>query len=1068
MNNYYFSSWCWAAMLLLIFLISEPVNSYAQTNLSQNIALSKGRISNLFSEQRSGTFKIHKVSLISSRGSESVFSEVQQKTVTGTVTDSSTGKTLPGVNILVVGTSTGTATDSTGHYSLQVSSLQDTLRFSYIGYQTRTIPINGRSKINIKLTPTTVKSAQQLVVVGYGTQKKQNVTGAISSVSSKKIQNQPVTNLASAMEGKVSGVQITQNSGEPGSTPQVRIRGLTSINNSNPLYVVDGVPLASNNINAIDPNNIASIQVLKDASAEAIYGSRGANGVVLIKTKHGTKNESNISVNIKGGVQQTRKKLDLLNSQNFVKLNNEGFKNAGLKPSYTHPPSSYTTDTRWQDLLFRSGPIQNYNVAFSGGSEHMTYRASGGYLNKKGIIQGSKYDRISFGLNTTFHPRSNVEFGENLTINKSKEYGVLQTTTYDNVIIAAIEMDPTVPVKTNGTYSAPRYSDTRNPLARTNVLTPNNPQGNWHLIGAPYVEYDPVKGLTLKSQLSLDINFGDNRDFTPVYDFAPNFTNPNAVMYHQKSLAFNWTWDNTITYETDLNANNHIKILGGIEQEKYTYDYINAQNQGQPGSEPYLHYINAGIQNPQVNGQQSQWALLSYLARLNYNYNQTYFLTATYRRDGSSKFGYSDQYGNFPSASVGWVLTKESFMHSGKILNYLKLRGSWGITGNQASVGYYDYSAPINHYYYPFGQPGKVSTTAEPGSLPNPNLHWEQVNQWNIGLDFHLVNDKLTGSVDYFKKATKDMLLSLPVLSESGYTTGPARNVASMVNSGVEFNAGYQQTFNKNINLNVGINFSTLHNKVTNLKRQGEKIHTGGNKAGNAELTEVGHRVASFYGYVFDGIFQNEQQIKNHATQTGAQPGDIRFKDLNGDGKITDADRTFLGTPIPKVNYGFHIGGHWKGLDWNFAFSGVWGNKIFAAYKFCTVGFYLNNYNMTTEALKRWHGEGTSNTIPRLTANDTNHNSRVSSFYLEDGSYLRLRNITIGYTLPQHLFPKKNIKKIRLYISAQDLVTFTKYDGYDPEIGTEFGGSGGTLDMGIDPGTYPQPRTFLFGINFSF
>jgi TonB-linked SusC/RagA family outer membrane protein len=995
---------------------------------------------------------------------------IYAQTITGTVTDANSGSPLPGVNIAVKDTTIGTFTGSNGQYSLNVPSLKDTLLFSFIGYAKKTIPINGRKRIDVKLTSKVISSGQSLVVVGYGTQKKQNVTGAISSISSKQLKNQPVTNLQDALEGKVAGVNITQNSGQPGRPAQVHIRGFTSINNSQPLYVVDGVPLTANNINAIPPNDIASIQILKDASAEAIYGSRGANGVILIKTKHGTKNKHEISVNVRGGVGQAAKKLNVLNSLNYVKLNNEAYKNAGETTPFKKPPSAYTTSTNWQDALFRTAPTQNYNVAFSGGSNHMTYHAGGSYLNKQGIIIGSKYNRLSFMLNTTFDPTSNFEYGENLTIHKTKQYGVDVTSFNSNEIIATLEMDPTVPVKQeNGNWSVPRFSDVTNPIARIHLGGMNSPHSKWGIVGNTYAQFKPVKGLSLKSNFSVDVSFADSSSFSPLFFAAPNYQNQTASFSHSKAEAYNWAWFNTVTYQANLNTHNFFKILGGISMEKYSFNYLMGFNQGQPGNAPYLRNLNAGISGVRVGGQPSQWGLLSYFARLNYNYNQTYFLTASFRRDGSSKFGPGDRYGNFPAFSAGWVLTNEPFLSGGNILSYLKLRGSWGITGNQSSLGYYDYASPIVNNFYLYGPSSSLAPSGEPGRLGNTHLHWEQVNQWNIGLDYRLVNNHLSGSFDYYSKTTKGMLLRIPILSESGFTQGSTRNAASMVNSGIEFTADYQQSLNKNLLLNIGIHFSTLHNKVLSLERKGEVIHSASYKNGPTEVTEAGHRLASFYGYVDEGIFQNEQQIKNHATQTGAAPGDIKFKDLNGDGVINDEDRTFLGSPIPKATYGFHLGGSYKDFDWNMSFSGVYGNKIFQTYKFAGDGLFISNYNMLAEVKNRWHGKGTSNSIPRLDAADPNDNARVSNFYLGDGSYLKLQNITIGYTLPKSLIPQASIKKIRVYISAENLVTFTKYKGYSPEIGREFGGlASNTLDIGIDPGNYPQPRILSLGIHFTF
>lgn len=987
--------------------------------------------------------------------------------ITGKVTDQK-GQVLAGVSIQAKGTAGGTVTGADGTYSIRLASDNQVLVFSFVGFESQEVSTIGKTRIEVMLEEKT-SSLNQIIVVGYGTQRKGDVTGAISSVGADKLKDQPVTNLQGALEGKTAGVQIIQNSGAPGAGAQVRIRGLTSINNSDPLYVVDGIPLASNDINIIDPANIESIDILKDASAQAIYGSRGATGVVLIKTKRGSKDNGMISFSTVQGMSQLRKTLDMLSAAEYVALNNEAYKNAGQPSPFPNPPSSYTQTTDWQNELFRTAYMQNYNVAISGGSPTSTYRVSGGYLSQDGTMVGSDYKRLNVSNNLTFNPKPNVEFGESFAFNKSLTHSV-QTDYYANLNNDALSEDPTIPVKdANGNYTATKFSDIINPLAKINYLYRNQPYNQWGLLGNVYLQYKPIKGLSLRSSYSLDLKFTDNKQFTPVYNVAPNFNNPNAHLYRQKDQATNWTWDNTATYDFNVHRDHHFTVLAGISAERFTYNYINGSNQGQPGDDAYLQYLDAGISNVQVGGSQQQWDLLSYMGRLNYNYHGTYFLTATIRRDGSSKFGVNNKYGNFPSASVGWNMTNESFFPKSGPLNYLKIRGSWGIVGNQAPVGYYDYAANINTSYYPIGAPGTVQPTAGPAGLPNPDLRWEQVKQWNAGFEYHLLNDHITGAFDYYQKTTNDMLLSLNILSVSGFTQSPRDNAGSMQNSGVEFSADYTGKLTSDFTFNAGLHFATIKNKVLSLLQSGEKIYSGGLKPGNFELTEVGHPVASFYGYVADGIFQNAQDVANHAKQeAGTAPGDIRFKDLVEPGVINEKDQTFLGSPIPKLTYGFNVGGSYKNFDCNAFFSGVYGNKIAAAYKYYTDGFFISNYNMEKEALGRWTGAGTSNTLPRLIASDPNNNSRLSSFYLQSGSYLRLQNVSIGYSLPASLLSRYKIKALRIYIAAQNLLTFTGYKGYDPEIGTEYAGSGGTLDMGIDHAIYPQSRTLSAGANLSF
>jgi TonB-linked SusC/RagA family outer membrane protein len=987
--------------------------------------------------------------------------------VTGKVADEK-GMAVPGVSVKIKGTNTGAVTDLNGAYSVKLLTGNETLVFSFIGYTTQEIAVNGLTQLNVILTE--MQSAlNEVVVVGYGTQKRSDVNGAISSVSASKLKDQPVTNLQGALEGKTSGVQIIQNSGSPGATAQVRIRGLTSLSNSDPLYVIDGIPLASNDINIIDPNNIESIDILKDASAQAIYGSRGANGVVLVKTKKGKKDNSIISFDTYQGMSTVRKTLDMLSASDYAMLNNEAYKNAGqtLQLPTDLTASSPTTD--WQKALFRTAYMQNYNVALSGGSQNVTYRVSGGYLKQQGTIVGSDYNRLNISNNLVFTPKSNLEFGESFALNKSLTHNV-QTDYNGNLINDAFAEDPTIPVTNpDGSYTATKYSDIVNPLAKVHYLYANRPYNQWGLLGNTYLQYKPVKGLTLKTSYSIDLKFTDNKQFTPTYDVAPNFRNPNPQLYQQKDQTNHWTWDNTATYDFTLGKDHHFDVLAGVSEERFTYNNVYGQNQGQPGNDPFLQYLDAGISNPVTGGSLQQWDLLSYIGRINYNFQNKYYLTATLRRDGSSKFGANNQFGNFPSVALGWNLTNESFFPKNNTFSYLKLRGSWGKLGNQSVLGYYDYAANINTGYYAIGAPATAVPTAGPNGLANPDIRWEQTKQWNAGFDYQLFSGKITGSFDYYEKTAADMLLVLNIPSISGFTQSPRQNAGTMKNKGIEFSADYSTQINKDLNFNAGFHFATVKNKVLSLEQTGEKIYSGNIKPGQTELTEVGQPLASFYGYVADGIFQTPEDVKNHATQaSGTAPGDIRFKDLNGDGVIDQNDQKFLGSPIPKLTYGFNVGASYKGFDLNLAFSGVYGNKLLAAYKYYTDGFFISNYNMEKEALGRWTGPGTSNTLPRLTASDPNNNSRVSSFYLQSGSYLRLQNLTFGYTLPQKFLERSKIKSLRFYFSAQNLLTFTKYTGYDPEIGQQYSGAGGSLDLGIDNGNYPQSRTLSLGANLSF
>ncbi|HWV66659.1 SusC/RagA family TonB-linked outer membrane protein, partial [Chitinophaga sp.] len=545
----------------------------------------------------------------------SVKAGIADSLITGHVLDPE-NKPLPGASVSIKSTpSKGVKTAVDGSYSIQAAAT-DVLVVSFIGYSRQEVPVNDRRNIEIVLQSQST-SLESVVVVGYGTQKKGEVTGAISSVNEGDLKDQAAASLQQSLQGKSAGIQITQNSGSPGKNATVRVRGLTSINNADVLYVVDGVPLTANGINSIDPSSIASVQILKDASSQAIYGSRGANGVVLIETKKGNKNASHIYVDAYTGVQQVRKKLNMLNGQDFIMLNSEAFKNAGQTSPWTDP-SQYTLNTNWQDAMFRSAPVQSYNLAFAGGSDKLTYRLSGNYFDQDGIIIGSSYKRSSFSLNTTFKPNKYIEVGENLSIAKSKQYLVGEGATSRVDLLSAISMDPTVPLKNEqGNYVPSRFSDIVNPLASIEYISMNHPLNTWSVVGNTYLQLKPVKGLTLKSSLGIDLNFSDDKAFTPTYYVSAAQNNPITNLSQTKAVGLSWTWDNTATYGTTIAEDHELKVLAGISAQQYSYEFIRGSNQGQPGNDSYLQYLDAGTSNPTVGGTLVRWSLLSYLGRLN-------------------------------------------------------------------------------------------------------------------------------------------------------------------------------------------------------------------------------------------------------------------------------------------------------------------------------------------------------------------------------------------------------------------------------------------------------------------
>jgi len=1001
----------------------------------------------------------HKVILIKKKG---IQKEVLQSTITGTVTDASNGKTLPGVNILVEGTTIGTSTDNNGHYELKVPSSQDTLRFSFIGYQKQSVPIKGRDKIDVALTPKAL-TGKELVVVGYGKQKKNDVTGSISSVESDDIQDRSVQQVGQALQGKVAGVQITQNSGKPGASLLVRVRGAGTVNNSDPLYVIDGNPVA--NPYDLSPDQIKSIQVLKSASASAIYGARGANGVVLITTKGGKSGKPSFQVKYQEGIQQVAKKMNLANAKQYAELYNETLKNSGQQAKFSNV-NSLGKGTNWQDAIFQSAPTRKFSASFSGGNETSTYYISGNYYKQKGIIRGSDYDRLSIRINSDHNVNSYLKIGEHLAASYATRNDLPNA--YDNVanvIIHTLQMDPTAPVKySNGDFGAPKYSDANNPIAQ--VYYNNDQTRRPVLQGDVYLEINPIQNLTYHSQFNLDYGFLKRSQFTPTFDVFPKQRNGVTSVSRTDSQWKNWTWQNTFTYENNFGPNN-VKILAGITAQSNNSEYLYATGQGVPpnaNTDANLRYLDLATSGQQVAGNGGSFGMVSYLGRVNYDYKDTYLATVNFRVDGSSKFGKNNRFGYFPSFSLGWRLSNEAFLEDVDFINELKIRGGWGELGNQNSLSNYAFANTVtNNINYVFGKNQSVSVGQAPTGKGNPNLKWETTKETDLGLDFKGFQNRITFSADYYYKKTSDMLLQVPIVNYSGIQQPPFKNGGDVVNKGLEFSLGYQKTSPGGFYYNISANVAHNVNEVTKLSNSGAAIFSGGYQSlGNLSKTAVGHPIASFYGYEMEGIFQNQSQVNNHAKQAkGTAPGDIMFKDLNHDGVINQDDMTYIGNPWPDYTYGLNANFAWKNFDLDMSFQGSYGNDIFAAWKYYTEG--SNYYNFDTNMLNAWNGEGSTNKIPRLITSDPNNNARESTYYVENGSYFRLKNIQLGYTLPSSVSQRLGLEKVRVYVAGQNLFTITPYDGFNPEIGTP--GSNKPLDVGIDRGIYPLSRIFMSGLD---
>jgi len=1005
----------------------------------------------------------------------------QTGAISGTVTDASSGETLPGANVQIVGTQRGASTDASGTFRITgIEPGTYDIRASFIGYQRQTkeveVEAGGTTEVSFAL-PTGGVAMDEMVVVGYGTQERDDLTGSISSVPTQDLEDTPVENAQEAIQGRVAGVTVTQNTGSPGSGFSIRIRGTGTTGNSNPLYVVDGVPVSdptetgSGGIGFLNPSDVESIDILKGASAAAIYGAQAANGAVIITTKSGKAGERSVSFNAYTGVQQTPRTIDMLEGPEYASLRNEADINAGQAPTFTSP-STYlgpNGNTNYQDLVFKQGVTQNYNVAVAGGTEDLTYRISGGYFEEGGIIEKSSLERLNVRVNTEFEVSSFLTVGEKVTYERSTRNTIPETDNVRNLLIQTLQVDPTVPARDSaGNFTAQTRTNAQNPLAALDFQ--NNEYNENRLMGNVFAELSVLESLRYRSQLGFDLRNGNTYAFTPSYDISPSFRNLNPSATQYSDFQSSLVWDNTVTFDKTFGIHD-VEAVGGTTIETNDYRFINATTQGQPGNDPSLRYLGAGPEVVNIGGSLGESNLLSFFGRVNYNFSDRYLLTAVARYDGSSRFGENNRFAFFPSVSAAWRLSEEPFFPDTDVVNNLKLRAGWGQNGNQR-IGDYPFAATIagNQDYVLNDQ---LAPGSAPLQSPNPNVKWEETTQTDVGLDATLFSERLDLSVGFFNKVTSDLLVYLPPIPTSGLVSASPENAGEIRNRGWEFSANYSTTPIEDLTVRVGGNLTTMNNEVLSLAKTTDYvINSGFYRNGSITRTEPGHPVGAFYGYVTDGLFQTQQEVAdaNAMNDDGpyqsadTAPGDIRYKDLNGDGQITQEDQTFIGNPTPDFTYGFNLDVQYKGFSLSTFFQGVQGNDLFAAYKFYTV--FNSAFNMSEAVKNRWTGPGTSDRIPRLTSSDPNQNSRISDFYVEDGSYLRLKNIRLGYSVPSGLLDGlgAGLSRARLYVSAKNLFTVTGYDGYTPEIGV----NNSTLDRGIDRATYPQPRVYTVGINLGF
>ena len=1036
---------------------------------------------------------------------------VADQTITGRVTDGTNGAGLPGVSVVVRGTSRGTTTDGEGNYRVSAPDGSDgpgviTLAFSFIGYVTQEVAVGNRSTVNVTLVGDD-KTLSEIVVVGYGTQNRRELTGSIASINTQTIRDQPVTNVLEGLSGRLPGVLIQQNTGAPGNAPSIKVRGLGSISAGNgPLVVVDGQPLNSGGLtNAgglqqLNPNDIEKIDVLKDASATAIYGSRGANGVVLVTTKRGRSGQPRINVDYYTGIQEVAKTMDLLNSQQFAEYSKQAYNTAYLErvPSasvndpnskrqaeqrYRYPRGEFPgidfdnpanlPYTDYQALIFQRAPISNYQVSASGGSDRVQYFVSGNYITQDGIIKKSGLDRYTVRSNIDAQLNSKLKIGLSFTPSYTIENRVNSDGHWaaNGVVNAALSLVPFLSIyQADGvTYNSAaqiaanyNFSGVTNPLA--NITERDDRVNALRLLGNAYAEYAIYKSLRYRGTFGADLSYQRRDRFQtsaiPLNQLLPPNANNGSALSSQN---VNWVTNHTLSHTLDLNTRHHLETLIGLESQKNNYgeDQVNAINFPNDA----VRTLNAGA----VTGGtflRDQWTLASYFARVTYSLNDRYLFNASIRRDGSSRFGRNKRYGTFPSASVGWRVTEESFMKSIPVISELKLRASYGLSGNNAFLdnngnpSNYPSIGVLSKDNYVLGN-ALVNGLAT-STIGNNDLTWERSRQTDIGVDLGLFQNRILLTADYYRRTTTDLLLSVQVPTLTGFSAA-IRNIGQVENRGMEFGLSTRNITGA-LTWTTDLNLSFNRNKVVRLGPTGDPIRSG-TGIGETNITVIGEPLGSFYGYRQLGIFRDQADLDSYPHFADTRPGDVKYDDVNGDKVINANDRTQIGNNQPDFVYGITNSLSFKGIDLNIVAQGIQGGEILNLSR----RFYENlegNAQQLTTVLDRWQSpqQPGNGTVPRANTRTTGNNNQVSTRWVEDGSYFRIRNITLGYNLPRTLIQRAKVQSMRVYVGVQNALTISKYLGFNPEVS----GYEGPLTGGVDYGSYPLARTYTVGLNLGF
>ncbi|MFK8160824.1 MAG: SusC/RagA family TonB-linked outer membrane protein [Lewinella sp.] len=964
----------------------------------------------------------------------------QENLLKGMITDEISGDPLIGATVMIAETSTGTVTDFNGEFSLQASP-GATLVITYLGYEDFSIVADSRTMMNIKMS-SSATVLEELVVVGYGSRQRKDITGAVTSVAAKDLEKKPIARLENILQGQAAGVQVNQFSGKPGNSISVRIRGATSLSAGNePLYVIDGVPVL--NTEGINPADVESLEVLKDASASAIYGARAANGVVLITTKKGVPGKPKVSLSTSVGFSQVTNTLDLLDAAGYVDLINESYINAGQ--SAVLDAADFTANTDWQDEVYRNATTTNHQLSLSGGDGKTRYFVSGSQQRQEGIVRESDFQRSGLRVNFSTELKPGFELGTTMNLSRVSFNSVPDNSRVNQggVILGALSSPPIIGVlNEDGTYTTNPLQAWENPVA--NIVAPQDQSSTNRLVGNLYAAFDVLPKLRFKTSFGVETYANKNDYFLDPFStqFGRSLQGVGIASTNQELV---WLTENTLTYEHQLGPHN-FTVLGGITAQESAYESTFARAEGFPNGA--VTTLNAGSRKIDASTGASQWALFSYLGRVSYKFQDKYLADVSFRADGSSRFGAGNRFAYFPSVSLGWRVSEEPFLQGSKAINDLKIRLSAGTTGNQNIGDFASFGLFATGSNYNFN--GQIVPGTRPATISNENLRWETTSQVNLGFDLALFDFRVNLTMDYYLKRTSDLLVNVDLPQSTGFGSG-IQNLGEVENQGLEFSLKTYNIRGKKVNWSTNFNASTNRNEVINIGGPDKVIFAGGiPERGDAVIVREGLPLGTFFGWVSEGV--------NPAT------GDIVFSDLNDDGVINDQDRTVIGDANPTVQLGLNNSISFGGLSLDVLFQAVLGNDVFNATRIETEGMFTVTNALATTAT-RWRNEGDITRIPRAVFGDPSQNSRISSRFIEDGSHLRLRNVTLSYNLPSALLNRFKVQAMSVYFSGQNLWILTDYSGYDPEVNRD---GGSAISQGIDYGTYPQSKIFTGGLKLEF